>query len=206
MSQSHIEIFTDIYENEVWGGTLPSEGSFRGNSGIGSSLEFNQKEYIPFLKSFIKNNNINSIIDLGCGDWRCGPSIYDDMANVSYVGIDAYQKIIERNKARYPRYHFVHMDVFNDMKTLLDGDLCIIKDVLQHWTNSEITKFLDVATTKYPLILICNCYTSGTEDVETTGGWRPMSAHDLPLSLYKPVVLLRYNTKEVCLIQSKRTE
>ena len=72
----HITIFTDIYENCVWGNNNESE--YSGTSGLGSEINYN-KDYIFFLKKFIVENNISKITDLGCGDFKCGKAIYDDL-------------------------------------------------------------------------------------------------------------------------------
>ena len=53
--------FTNIYEKELWG---------RGKgSGAGSRPKFNAP-YISFLENFLRDNNIKSVIDFGCGDWQ----------------------------------------------------------------------------------------------------------------------------------------
>lgn len=79
---SHSEIFTRIYESQVWG-----EGS-----GRGSTLEFNQ-EFISFLQNFIRQHNIHSVVDLGCGDFQCGQAIYKDLG-IKYTGCDVYPRLI----------------------------------------------------------------------------------------------------------------
>jgi len=64
------EIFTKVYETSFWD---PGESNYyKGSSGLGSEISYN-KEYIPFLKSFIKERSIKSIVDLGCGDFKCDP-------------------------------------------------------------------------------------------------------------------------------------
>jgi hypothetical protein len=81
--------FTNIYENKIWGDN--QESGYTGSSGGGSDLKTNKDSYIPFLKRFILEKQIKIIVDLGCGDFRCGPSIYDDL-DVLYTGYDTYKK------------------------------------------------------------------------------------------------------------------
>ena len=88
------EIFTNIYENCEWGDNNNVE--YTGSSGTGSDIDYNKKNYIPFLKKFITDNNIKNIVDLGCGDFICGKIIYDDL-DILYTGYDAYKKIIDYN-------------------------------------------------------------------------------------------------------------
>ena len=93
------ECFTRVYETNEWGNN--HSGEYKGSSGEGSAVDFNKNTYIPFLKKFITNNNIKSVVDLGCGDFRCGKLIYDDL-NVSYIGYDTYKKVVEHNLKHFP--------------------------------------------------------------------------------------------------------
>ena len=67
-----VEIFTNIYENKLWG---DKNQNCPGLNISGSNLNYNN-EYIVFLKEFIKNNNINVVVDLGCGDFEIGIELY----------------------------------------------------------------------------------------------------------------------------------
>ena len=71
------QIFTNVYESNLWGNNNIIE--YNGSSGGGSALDYNKDTYVPFLKKFILDNNIKNIIDLGCGDFRCGKLIYDEL-------------------------------------------------------------------------------------------------------------------------------
>ena len=196
-------IFTEIYEKCVWGNN--NENEYLGSSGFGSSLSFNE-EYISFLKKFIIENNINSIIDLGCGDFRCGKIIYDDL-NIIYNGFDAYKKVIDYNKKIYisdKKFNFTHLDFYTEKEKIPSGDLCILKDVIQHWSLESIYIYMDYLTTvkKFKYILICNC---SFQDADNTniqnGGFRYLSCNYLPLKKYNPILLFKYKSKEISLIK-----
>ena len=92
------QCFTNAYENMWWGNNNITE--YSGSSGCGSTINYNEDTYIPFLKKFITDNNIKNIVDLGCGDFRCGKLIYDDL-DILYTGYDAYKKIIDYNSNQY---------------------------------------------------------------------------------------------------------
>lgn len=200
---NHMKVFTGIYEKCVWG--TNNDVNYNGTSGQGSSINYNKNEYIPFLKQFIKESNISKIVDLGCGDFRCGQEIYDDL-DVTYYGYDAYLKVIENNKILNPnkKYNFVNIDIYNKKENIESADLCILKDVLQHWTLHEIYSFLDYIgnNKKFKYVLICNCCDQqcNNTDIEI-GDFRPLSCDYFPLKRYKPTKLFNYNTKEVSLIQ-----
>lgn len=196
------EVFTKIYEKNEWGDNNNTE--YAGSSGGGSSIEFNKYTYIPFLKVFICENNLKDIVDLGCGDFRCGELIYGDL-DVVYTGYDTYKKIIDYNSNLYksPKYSFTHLDFCKNKHIIKNGDLCILKDVIQHWCIDDIYHFLDylVAQKKFKYILICNCgYQTKDNTNIKNGDFRPLSSDFLPLKKYKPVKLFTYNTKEVSVI------
>jgi len=138
-------------------------------------------------------------VDLGCGDFKCGKYIYDDL-NIKYYGYDTYNKIIDHHKkSEYDdRYTFIHLDFFGNKEQLVPADLCILKDVLQHWELNDIYTFLDylTETKKYKYILICNC------DQQYKDNTTISTANFFPLKKYNPVIIYTYHTKKVSLIST----
>jgi hypothetical protein len=197
-------VFTNVYETKLWGNNNATE--YEGSSGGGSDVDYNKNTYVPFLKQFIINQNVKNVVDLGCGDFRCGKLIYDDL-DVKYTGYDAYKKVIEYNTTQHalPKYSFFHLDFCNNKESIVDGDLCILKDVVQHWSLTNIYTFLDylVACKKFKYILICNCcnQTNDNPDINDGDG-RPLSCNYFPLKKYNPFKLFNYHTKEVSVIQT----
>jgi mannosyltransferase OCH1-like enzyme len=203
----HNLIFTKVYNENYWNSINSNNKNYKGSSGPGSTLEYNKDTYIPFLKEFIRNNNIKTVIDLGCGDFICGNAIYDDL-DIIYNGYDTYDKLIEYHKSRHinTKYNFIDLDFFNKKDIIISGDLCIMKDVLQHWSVKDIHIFLNYIIHKklFKFILIINCcnqhndYNEDSKNV--TGGWYELSANYKPLKLYNPTIVYKYHTKEVSLI------
>jgi hypothetical protein len=198
-----INVFTGVYENRTWDGDICSD--FSGSSGPGSSLEANINTYIPFLQEFITDKNITSIIDLGCGDFRCGPSIYDNL-NISYTGYDAYKKLIDYNKSKYDpgKYSFINLDFLNTKDEIISGDLCILKDVIQHWPLELIYTFLDyiVSSKKFKYIILVNSSNQLSDNTDIAfGDFRPLSSEYLPIKKYKFISLYNYSDKEVCYLK-----
>ena len=203
-NSDHIKIFTNIYEKCIWG--TNNNSMYKGSSGDGSDIEYNIKTYIPFLKTFIKQNDIRSIVDLGCGEFRCGPYIYNDL-DIKYTGYDAYNKVVQRNTSIYPivKYNFIHLDIVNNKEEIISGDICILKDVMQHWTTDEINIFLDylIASKKFKYILLCNCSYQDIDSYHSREGehlFRPLSANYQPLKKYNPKILYTYESKEISVI------
>ena len=197
-------IFTSIYENSKWGNNENNE--YKGSSGPGSNVNYNKYTYIPFLRRFISDNNIKNVVDLGCGDFRCGPLIYGDL-DVLYTGYDAYGKVIEYNSKHnsLPKYRFKQLDFCNNKETIINGDMCILKDTIQHWRLYDIYNFLDylVKSRKFKYILIINCCFQNKHNTDTNnGGFRPLSSNFYPLKRYNSKRLYVYDTKEVSVIET----
>jgi len=196
------QVFTNIYENKIWGNNNNSE--YNGSSGAGSNININRETYVPFLKKFILDNNIKNIVDLGCGDFLCGKIIYDDLY-ILYTGYDAYKKIIDYNSKQFslPKYSFTHLDFCNNKENIVNGDLYILKDVLQHWSLDNIYKFLDyiIEHKKCKYILISNCCNQTQDDTDIRDGeGRELSCDFLPLKKYNPKKMYKYYSKEVSII------
>jgi hypothetical protein len=192
------DVFTGIYERGYWGSNMSP--AYRGSSGSGSDPEYN-RPYIEWLRALIRDRKIRTVVDLGCGDFRTGPSIYEGL-NVVYTGLDVYRPLIQFLQTEYPDFQFRHLDFFTEPDQIPGGDLCILKDVLQHWSNQDIQIFLDrlIRSRKFRWILICNCAQQKRVKNIKTGYHRQLSAAFRPLSLFTPTILFRYETKEVSII------
>ena len=77
---SNAEVFSKIYKEDLW----------QGGSGAGSKLE-NVKEYVEILQKYIDKPEINTVLDLGCGDWQF--SKFLDLSSVSYLGVDVVESV-----------------------------------------------------------------------------------------------------------------
>lgn len=195
-------IFTKMYEDCIWGNNFNQY--YKGSSGDATSLNYNLETYIPFLKKFILENNIKTIVDLGSGDFRCGRELYENL-DITYYGYDVYKKVIDYLTLFFdkPKYNFIHLDFINFKENIVDADLCIIKDTLQHLSNNSIYELLDYINHKFKYILIINCGYQNQDNTNINNGeWRPLSCDFLPLKKYNPIKLFNYNTKEVSLIKN----
>ena len=197
-----IEEFNYIYENKIWGDD--GNNLYSGSSGGGSEIDFNIHDYVPFIQRFIEKNNITSVCDLGCGTGKLIESIFDIYDNIIYYGYDCYSKIICYNQFRLlhkPKYNFIYLDIINNIDEIINCELYIMKDILQHWKLNLVYYFLDtiISKKKCKYILICNCCKNQTSDrFENVDG--ALNAVFYPLKKYNPEILLEYNTKQVCLI------
>lgn len=145
------------------------------------------------------------MVDLGCGDFRCGKLIYDDL-DVLYTGYDAYKKVVDYNKKTHSpeKYTFKHLDFSENKEEIVGADMCILKDVIQHWSLQKIYQFLDHLFVKkvFKYILICNCCSQTRDNTDIPdGSWRQLSCDFFPLKRYGAVKLYNYDTKEVSVIR-----
>jgi SAM-dependent methyltransferase len=139
------EIFSDIYENNRWGG---EPGSYDSGSGSRSDIT---GPYISALRALIHSEGAKRIVDLGCGDFEVARRILSP--ELSYVGCDIVPGLVARNNARFATEHieFRNLDVVTD--PLPEGDLCIIRQVFQHLSNGDIATVLRKAR-QYPLLVV----------------------------------------------------
>ncbi len=135
-------IFARIYQNNYWGG---DKGDFF--SGSGSHNEY-ITEFCVATSDFIVENKINSIVEIGCGDFFVTNQVLNNLElsgiNFNYVGVDIVAPLIERNTAIFgsDKITFQFKDPINEI--IPKGDLLIIRQVLQHLDNNSISKILSL--------------------------------------------------------------
>ncbi len=142
------EVFSDVYENCVWG--IAEDGD--PSSGFGSHYEY-ALPYVEFLQNFLEQHSIKKVVDLGCGAWEFAR--YIDWNGIDVIGIDVSDKIISINQSKFgnDRIRFECGDILN--MHLPEGDLMVCKDVLQHLQNQDIALFISKIK-KYKYCLLTN--------------------------------------------------
>ncbi len=201
------QIFSSIYKNCLWGSN--GNSNYQGSSGDGSSPEYNI-DYIDFIKKFIDDNNIKSVSDGGCGDWRLGSSLYYDL-DIEYNGYDVYSELIDYLTIEYdkPNFNFFHLDILEGRDQIKSADLLIVKDVMQHWDDPSTEQFVDwvINSKKFKYVIINNCVDgrNGMTQKGSNGGWRGLSSEHPIFKNRGFVPMLRYNTKEVMVYTSNKS-
>jgi SAM-dependent methyltransferase len=191
--------FTAIYRYGVWGGG--NLKSVIGGSGGGSEPS-HAEPYMKLLTTFLKEKQITSVVDLGSGDWQFSRLI--DWNGIRYTGIDCVPEVVNEVATSFTTdtITFRCLDFSNAPGDLPSADLAILKDVIQHWPNEVITRFLReiISLRLYKYILITNCCNQGVTRYSEMGGSEPLSPTMMPLLEFSPMELLRYSTKSVSLI------
>jgi len=125
-----------IYAMKLWGGN-----KFEFYSGNGSHDPEIVLPYIDILVSFLTSfENPLLVCDLGCGDFNVGKELVK--YTEKYVGIDIVPELIEYNKENFTadNLEFHCLDIAVD--DLPHGDCAILRQVLQHISNTEIQSIL----------------------------------------------------------------
>jgi len=139
-------IFSTIYQEKLWGG---SKDKYCSGSGTKSN---NTNNYIRSVSDFIVSNDIHSILDIGCGDYRIMKEIVDTLG-IDFIGIDIVEDLIEYNKKIFGKENvtFLHLNALDE--ALPKADLVTVRQVLQHLNNDQIIKILEkLKYFKYVLI------------------------------------------------------
>lgn len=150
-SRSTRDIFAQIYHSGRWGG----EGEFDSGTGTGTGTadENVADPYIEAVRNEVESLQLSGarFVDLGCGDFRIGRRIAP--LSGAYVGVDIVPTLIEHLEQNFGRdcISFRCIDIIQDR--LPDGDVCFVRQVLQHFSNDQILKILPkLAAYKYVFV------------------------------------------------------
>ena len=132
------EIFTEIYEKGLWG-EAPDGRKYCSGQG---TIDENVDKYIGILQAFINKNDVTSIFEIGCGDFTIMKSVLSDSL-IKYTGSDVVRNVIDHLTASHgnPHTKFLHLDAIK-AASFPPADLCIIRQVLQHLNNSQISEII----------------------------------------------------------------
>jgi SAM-dependent methyltransferase len=143
------EVFDDIYRRGEWG-KGNGEGPYSGPGSRGSAID----EYVKVVSDFVGEHGIASIVDIGCGDFYVGGRLLDRLRpDISYVGLDVSRVIIAHNRREHGRANVRFEWVDATAGPLPDGDLCLVRQVMQHLSNAEIQAMLrQLAKFRYVIV------------------------------------------------------
>jgi SAM-dependent methyltransferase len=139
------ETFDRVYKTQAWGGG----GAGAPNSGTGSTGRY-VIEYCAMISKLLRQHEVSSIADLGCGNFNTGRILAGMTAR--YTGVDIAQAVIEANTREHAGVHFVRADLTRDV--LPPADAAIVRQVLQHLTNAEIAAALRNILRTYALAIV----------------------------------------------------
>lgn len=136
-SRSVEDVFTDIYLNRKWGGA-PDQFC----SGSGTTNQRVVDAYVQAVAEWCGRHAASdlSAVDLGCGDFVVGRKIAPLFRN--YIGADVVRPLIEHHNRLHSSdtVTFRQCNIIEDV--LPEGDVCFVRQVLQHLDNAEILTIL----------------------------------------------------------------
>ena len=147
------QTFEYIYTNKKWD---KAGGKAEFYSGPGSHEDKYVEPYCKLISQFVSQHNITEVCDIGCGDFNVASKWLND--SVRYKGVDIVQKMIDHHNRKYANDHisFQCLDIVED--DLPDAQLCLVRQVLQHLNNDEVTKVLEKIK-KYKYVIITESVT-----------------------------------------------
>lgn len=159
-------------------------------------MPLHARPYVAFLRRFLREHKILSVVDLGCGDWQFSKLV--DWNGIEYRGYDVVSSIISANRALYGKNNISFHEIEPPYDHLPPAELLIVKDVFQHWSDEAIHAFLP-SLARFPVSLITNCVNPvgpTTNLPISNGGFRYLDLRLPPFNL---------NAREVFSFSNHRT-
>ena len=141
------EAMAQVYSMKLWGS---NKSSFY--SGEGSHQSHIIAPYIAAVKTFLSSFESPLVVcDLGCGDFNVGKELVEHAKK--YVAVDIVDELIRHNQSifKVKNLEFQCLDIAVD--DLPNGDCVILRQVLQHLSNTEIQRILHKLS-KYKYVIL----------------------------------------------------
>lgn len=176
--RAELRIFEHIYETNVWGCSETRSGN--------GSTRAATRPVVEFLKQFVAEHPVCSLLDAGCGDinWIC-----EATAGLRhYFGVDIVEALIHQNMRvhGHRRGHFFGIaDICRDALPAADVILC--RHVLTHQPIAEIRLAIDNLMTTGARWLIASSYDDADNRETKAGFWRRVDLTRPPFNLPRPM-------------------
>ena len=177
-------VFTEIYLNNLW-------TSQQSVSGIGSEYS-NVLKLIEELPVLLKKYNINSMLDIPCGDYNWMQHV--DLNNISYIGADIVDDLVKSNTEKHPSVDFRVLDITSDKLPMVD--LVFTRDCLGHLSNENVLKAIKNIKDSGSNFLLATSFTKYNHNTNIKdGGWKCINLMIAPFFL-NPLYLINEDCKE----------
>lgn len=170
------DIFEYKYRNNSWKGKESRSGP---SSGMQRTSVLRSR-----LLEIVEDYNIQTFLDLPCGDFFWMQSIAHDM-RVRYIGADIVKGIVDDNTKTFAsdKVSFMHLDLVSD--TLPEADILFCRDCLFHLSYADIFSALKNVLSsdiKYFMTTSHKNLTGFTNKNIKTGGWRYIDLFQEPFN------------------------
>ena len=186
-SGSNKEIFTEIYKKNKWG----DKDSY---SGSGSNIK-QTKNILKELPKVVRKYQINSILDLPCGDFYWMKEY--DFRNLDYVGADIVSDLVEQNIKNFSSKNikFKNLDLISN--DLPHCDLLFCRDCLVHFSFDDIFRALkNIKRSKFKYFMTTNFLDTDSNINIPTGAWRTINLCKPPFNFPDPIENIIENCTE----------
>jgi hypothetical protein len=166
-------------------------GDIHSVSGSGSTLEQTTKIRND-LPQVIKDLNIESMLDIPCGDYFWMRHVNFDFSLLkSYVGADIVEDLIFDN-LKYANQNISFRCINLVLDNIPTVDLIFCRDCLVHLSLIDIFKAITNirdSRSRYLVTTTYSCTDRINEDI-ITGDWRPINLQSPPFGFPPPVILI----------------
>lgn len=181
LERERADRFARIYRTGVWLNGRAS-GSL---SGAGSELQ-STRNIRRELPAILRQLDVRSILDVGCGDWNWMGHV--DLP-CEYVGVDIVRSVIEANSARFsgPTRRFITLDAVEEPLPSCQGILC--REVIFHLSFTDSRRLINNMLNSGASYLLATT----DSDVEInadirSGDFRPLNLCRRPFHFPEPLL------------------
>ncbi len=139
--------FKHIYISNYWQNNFKINENMS-KSGPGSNINYTTN-LIEELIVFFKKKNINTILDVGCGDFIWMNLLLKKYKNYNkYLGLEIVDNLVANNNLKYSndKVSFKTFDLVEE-KIPTGFDIILVRDVFIHLKDEQIKNFLKLLTT-----------------------------------------------------------
>jgi 2-polyprenyl-3-methyl-5-hydroxy-6-metoxy-1,4-benzoquinol methylase len=137
--------FKSIYRNNKWGSD--SSPFYSGLGSRGKPADFYVENMSAVLQRHCQEMGRSiTVVDLGCGDFEIGRRLVAAVSGMRYIGCDIVPELVAHHTTTVTdsRVSFRALDIVAD--DLPRGDVCLVRQVLQHLPNKAVSCVLDKLT------------------------------------------------------------
>jgi hypothetical protein len=200
------QIFTKIYERGAWGKSEDPASLFY--SGSGSRRDDEIAAYVQSVANFLRSFEVKpNVVDLGCGDFTVGRQVRSFCNR--YIACDVVPGLIAFNQGRFRDLgvEFRVLDLIEN--ELPPGDIAFLRQVLQHLSNDQISRFITRVPLSYKFLIVTEHWPSHAKfkhNVDKLTGPGTRMGYESGIVLTSPPFNLRPKMmKQLCRVDSVDT-
>jgi hypothetical protein len=126
-------------------------------------------------------------LDAPCGDYSW-MSLVDWPNNITYMGADIVDSLIDNNRKKYPKKVFKILDLSKD--PLPTVDLLFCRDCLFHFSYRDLIKtFKNIYQSEIKYVMFTSYQFGDNRDIDT-GDFRELMLERDPINLPEPIDLI----------------